>query len=222
MIVEIFRNPNLLKRVRLELDTISETPEDHGRWVEELMALPLLQSIYAEMLRLRVDVQTVFRDNHKDIQINRWTFPKKSLLLVPTRPAHRDEDYWNTRNGQYPLDRFWSDRFLAHHGDAESGPSRCARPRSELIKDESKQESKQKPKFITAGTADSWIPYGVGERACPARFFAQREIVAFCATMVRDYEIELLSPSAGVHVPANDVFYGLGVQRPRGTLPFRI
>jgi cytochrome P450 len=218
MIVEVFRDPNLLRRVRSELDKISEAPEDHGRWVEELMALPLLQSIYAEMLRLRVDVQTVFRDNNKDIQINRWTFPKKSLLLVPTRLAHRDENYWNTCNGQYPLDRFWSDRFLTRHGDPESRPSRCARPQSELSKD----ESKQKPKFITAGTADSWIPYGVGERACPGRFFAQREIVAFCATMVRDYEIELFSLSAGVHVPANDLFYGLGVQRPRGTLPFRI
>jgi cytochrome P450 len=219
MIIEIFRDPNLLARIRSDLDTIAESPQHTGSWIEELMALPLLQSVYAEVLRLRVDVQTVFRDNREDIRVNNWTFPKKSLLLVPTRPAHRDENYWNTRDGQYPLDRFWSDRFLEFPGEPRSGPSRAIRARSEAHRNGSGQG---KPKFITAGTSDSWIPYGVGERACPGRFFAQREIVAFCAIIVQNYEVRLPGLDAISHVSANDVFYGLGVQRPRAALPFRM
>jgi cytochrome P450 len=221
MIIEIFRDPNLLARIRAELNTVQESPEDHCRWIEELMTLPLLQSVYAEVLRLRTDVQTVFRNNRDDIRINEWVIPKKNLLLVPTRPAHRDLSYWNTRQGQYPLDRFWSDRFLAYPGDAQSGPTLQSHRRHEGVKD-GQATSETTPKFVTSGTSDSWIPFGVGERACPGRFFAQREIVAFTAIMVQNFEIEFPTLNAEGHVPNNDVFYGLGVQRPKVTIPFRI
>ncbi|KAF2726544.1 cytochrome P450 [Polyplosphaeria fusca] len=221
MIIEIFRDPGLLTRIRLELDSMTELPENHCRWVEELMALPLLQSVYAEVLRLRTDVQTVFRNNRDDIRINEWIFPKKSLLLIPTRPAHMDNDYWNTRQGRHPLDRFWADRFLAYPGDAQSGPSLHNNRRMEGTKD-IHTVNKAGPKFIASGTSDSWIPYGVGDRACPGRFFAQREMVAYCAIMVQNFEIEFPDLNAEEYVPNNDVFYGLGVQRPKVAIPFRI
>lgn len=223
MIVEIFRNPELLARVRAEVESINTDYTESTKWIEEVMGLPLLQSVYAEVLRLRVDVQTVFRSNHGDFNINEWRFPEKSLLLVPTRPAHRDTDYWNTRDGKYPLDRFWADRFLAFPDDAESGPARpVSGAHNSKVKKNAANRSGGAPKFVSAGTTDSWIPYGVGERACPGRFFARREISAFCAMMVRDYEVELPSLDAESHVPNNDVFYGLGVQRPRDRFAFRM
>ncbi|KAK4225247.1 cytochrome P450 [Podospora fimiseda] len=216
-IIEIFRDPVLLGRIRAELNTITITAdEDLYAWIEQLMALPLLQSVYAEVLRLRVEVQTVFRDKRQDLQINKWRFPKNSLVMVPTKPAHMDQDYWNTQNGKYPVDTFWADRFVEYPNDPNSGPMRNSRNAG---KD-------KEPKFIVAGTSDSWIPYGVGDRACPGRFFAKREICAFVAMIVQNYELELPSVSGGDamkrRIPSNYLFYGLGVMRPRDKFPFRI
>ncbi|KAM7193863.1 cytochrome P450 [Rhypophila sp. PSN 637] len=237
-LIEIIRDPDLLARIRSELSTITLSPTSCGpsAWIEALMALPILQSVYAEVLRLRVDTGGVFRDNHGELQINQWRFPKHSLVIVPTRPAHMDEAYWNTRGGKKPLNCFWADRFLEYADDPESGPALkgVATIRSREKKhlqqaphsQQHQQENEQKNKgvcgkFVTAGTSDSWIPYGVGERACPGRFFARREITAFCAILLQNFDMELLYDD-GHHIPANSLFYGMGVERPRNKFPFRI
>lgn len=90
---------------------------------DKLISLLLLQSIYAELLRLRVEVQTVFSADQEDIRINKWRFPK-SLVVVPVGAAHRDPDFWSTKNGEHPVECFWADRFLAYPGDPQSGPRR--------------------------------------------------------------------------------------------------
>lgn len=192
-------------------------------YIDQIMTLPLLQSIYAEVLRLRVKVQSVFRGKSEDITINEWKFPKGNLVLVPTEPAHMDSNSWNTKDGKYPLSQFWSDRFLIYPDDPDSGPrlpktTGLRKNKEHLTRGCSVAPST--PKFSTAGLADMWIPYGIGERTCPGRFFARREILAFCATIVQEFDIAL--PRSNVHIPSNSVFYGLGVQRPLHKLPFKI
>jgi cytochrome P450 len=218
MVIEIFKDPELLVRVRDELENMTTTPDERTTWMEELGNIPLMQSIYAEVLRLRTGVQTVFRDNRADIHINEWRFPKKSLIIVPTVEAHTDETYWNTRNGKHPLNRFWADRFLAYPGDPQSGPSREANP----AREKNAAKSRSGPKFVNVGSSDAWIPYGVGERACPGRFFARRQMLAFCAIVVKNYDIKFLSLNPKAHVPSGDTFFGLGVLRPKNALPFRL
>lgn len=119
-IIEVFKDKVLLSRLRAELSAADfqgiTTDED----IEKLTAIPLLQSIYSELLRLRVEVQTVFSSDKEDIRINEWRVPKNSLVIVPAGAAHRDPTFWNTKNGEYPLDRFWADRFLAYPSDIKS------------------------------------------------------------------------------------------------------
>ncbi|KAL8773411.1 MAG: hypothetical protein Q9194_004341 [Teloschistes cf. exilis] len=73
----------LLFKVREELARV----EFHGTAdtddIEKLLASPLLQSICNELLRLRVEVQTIFSSDKEDIQINEWRIPKGSLVVVP-------------------------------------------------------------------------------------------------------------------------------------------
>lgn len=76
------------------------------------------------------------------------------------------------------------------------------------------------PKSISSGMADAWIPYGVGERTCPGRFFAKREIILFCAEIVSEFDLELLATEK--HFKANSRFYGLGTQRSLNEIPFRL
>lgn len=178
--------------------------------------------MYAEVLRLRVEVQSVFCSDREDIQINEWCFPKKSLVLVPTGPAHMDPNFWNTRDGEHPLNTFWADRFLVYPNDPRSGPRRKTAAALGRIRQDRSQDIQDpgEPRFISAGMADSFMPYGVGERTCPGRFFARREIVAFCANIFNDFDIELLTTEK--NFKSSSTFYGLGTQRPLGSVPFKI
>jgi len=217
-IVEVFRDPSLLSRIRAELAAANVTdivsPED----IEKILALPLLQSVHSEVLRLRVEVQSVFTSEKEEIRINEWRFPKKSLILVPTGPAHRDPNFWNTRDGLFPLHTFWADRFLANSNDPGSGPIR--KSEAAVAKALRKQSKDNTPKYISAGMNDSFMPYGVGERTCPGRFFARREIVAFCAKVVNELDIEITSTEKEFAI--SPAFYGLGTQRPLRNIPFRV
>lgn len=55
-LIEVFRDPKLLSRVRAELAAANVQGVTSNQDVEKLLSLPLLQSIYAELLRLRVEV----------------------------------------------------------------------------------------------------------------------------------------------------------------------
>ena len=217
-IVEVFRDPLLLSRIRAELAAANVTDITSPEDIEKILALPLLQSVHSEVLRLRVEVQSVFTSATEEIRINEWRFPKKSLILVPTGPAHRDPNFWNTRDGKYPLDTFWADRFLAYPNDPRSGPIR--KSEAAIGKAACKQTQDNTPRYISTGMNDSFMPYGVGERTCPGRFFARREIVAFCAKVVNELDIEITSTEKEFAI--SPAFYGLGTQRPLRDIPFRV
>jgi cytochrome P450 len=201
-----------LPRVRAELE---EANFVSSRDIDKLLSLPLLQSIYAEVMRLRTEVQHVLYSKNDDIQINEWRFPKQHIVLVPSGAAHRNENFWNTMDGQHPLNRFWADRFLVYPNDPRSGPLKKATKVPAL-----ETANCGTPKYKESGMSDAFIPYGVGERACPGRFFARREVIGFCATIVANYDVELLTTER--HFENGPEFYGLGTTGPLKSIPFRV
>lgn len=223
-IIEVFRDKNLLLRVRAELAAAEFQGITSSQDIDKLLSLPLLQSVQAETLRLRVEVQTVFSGYQEDTLINEWRIPQRSLVVVPSGAAHRDSNFWNTKDGQHPLDTFWADRFLAYQNDPRSGPRRYTAAdggisRQETPKAGSADDGGQ-PKFVSSGLANSYIPFGIGERMCPGRGLARREIVAFCAIIVQSFDVEFLSPQKVYKL--DPAFYGIGTQRPLGSIPFKI
>lgn len=220
-IIEVFRDKQLLFKVREELARIEFHGTADDEDVEKLLTSPLLQSICNELLRLRVEVQTIFSSDKEDIQINQWRIPKGSLVVVPAGDAHKDPQVWNTRNGQYPLDTFWAERFLAYPGDPQSGPRKPSHPDSDLTKAPGGTLQGDPPKLVTSGLADCYMPFGIGERTCPGRGFARREIILFCAYAVGRYDIDFVS-SRNQDYDMTTAFYGIGTQRPKGKIPFRI
>ena len=96
-IIDIYRDKILLSRIQEEL-----TAADlHGKTSSQAVDTVLLG-----LLRLRVKVQTVFSSDQEDIRINVWRFPKKSLVIIPAGAAHRDQAFSNTKDGEYPVDKF--------------------------------------------------------------------------------------------------------------------
>ncbi|KAI9644636.1 hypothetical protein NHQ30_006660 [Ciborinia camelliae] len=223
-IIETFKDPVLLSRVRKELDEVSFDPNSFAspHDTEILIQIPLLQSIYAEVLRLHVEIQHVLYSHHSPVHVNQWIFPRKTPILVPCGPAHHNPKAWNTRNGEFPLDTFWADRFLIYPEDSVSGPM-VTTSSSSTTSDSfpsSLQDRLQKPIYRESAMRNSFIAYGVGDRTCPGRFFAKREIIAVFATIVQQYNIELLTTEK--NFKHSMTYYGFGSQLPKNKIPFRI
>jgi hypothetical protein len=133
-----------------------------------LFALPLLQSIFHEVLRLYTDV-LVSRSLEKDhiLPISSDTSARKVLLrkgtlaFAPCWPGQRDPAAWDD------ADVFNHERFLTT--DAETG----------------------KDVFSTSGTAGRFFPFGGGKSICPGRVFAKQEVFAATASVLLAFEVEV-------------------------------
>ena len=215
--LECFSDPSLLSRVRSEVETCTcQTDAGYTRFdIERLCKKPLLQSIYAEALRLYIAAFIMRSPEREDMKINEWTFPKGEIVLVATTPAHMDETIWNTgRDNEHPLNQFWADRFLIYPKDPHSGPRKRIGVEENL-----KYREGDSPVFTLDDLGGSWIPYGGGFRACPGRHFAKREILMTVSIMVTMFDIEVEGNRVlQVDPRAN----GLGAQRPKNKIPFRI
>ena len=225
MIYETFRDIKLLARVREEIASAFRKDDEIINMKfdsQTLEALPLIKSIYAETLRLRIHVYCVRYTGNQDLEINDWVIPKERVLLVATAPAHMDETFWNTKDGGYPLDTFWSDRFLVDPSDPQSGPVKPThRQHVGAIDSKGKTTGEAgQVRFSLDGTEGQWIPYGGGTRSCPGRFYSKHVMVAACAMMASFFDVEILADETAGKM--NPLFYGFGGQHPIEKIPFRI
>ncbi|RYP26194.1 hypothetical protein DL767_008146 [Monosporascus sp. MG133] len=79
----IFQDLILLRRVRSEIEDnfggpFSLDDVDH----KQLWRLPLLSSVYAEVLRLYVDVLLIFSSPHEDVSLGKWRLPKGARRIL--------------------------------------------------------------------------------------------------------------------------------------------
>ncbi len=112
--------------------------------------------MYAETLRFGVQIHIPRSAPHRDVQIGGVAIPKDKLAITNTWLAHSDEQVWNTREGEKPLDTFWPERFLVDDRDERSGPVRV---RSTAEKKDP-AAAKDHVYFSAEGLEGAWIPYG--------------------------------------------------------------
>lgn len=191
----------------------------------------MLQSVFAETLRLRMTFFITRYTKRQEIRLGNWSLPKNKVIFVPTSVAHLDATTWSEgKEGEHPLEEFWAHRFLVYPNDPWSGPRRKDPalikpaadpvPRTNSQAAESESEKLGEPKFSMEGLYSSWIPFGGGVHICPGRLFSKREMMMVIATMVSHFDVEFLNKDNKVDV--NDEDFGIGVQKPVGKVPFRI
>lgn len=194
--------------------------------IDMLCSRPLLQSIYAETLRLRVALFVTRTPENEAFSLGEWKLPPDETVVLSSRTGAMNPHVWNagTPVNPHPLDTFWADRFLIYPNDPMSGP---ARKDVVLVEDNhggSTPEVKSletEPRFSLEGVAGGWIPYGGGQRMCPGRHFAKQEIIGTLALLLTHYEIELREPTNGV--PECDMrFFPFGGLPPTKEIPFRM
>ncbi|MCJ1307351.1 hypothetical protein MMC25_000997 [Agyrium rufum] len=224
-VLEAMRDPTLLQRVRGEVQaSFFERPERASDWdVQKLCSKPLLQSVFAETLRLRTIQFIVRGSDHEDFNFKNFHVPAGKVVAVDTHTAHTDPEVWGTGSPEnpHPIKDFWADRFLIDPTDPNSGP---LKDKHNVIGDsmkdlESDNADKDAVKFSLNGLGGAWVPFGGGRRQCPGRVFAKYEIILSAAIFCSAFDIEFLDSAKP---EPNLRYYGLGGLPPKKKIPFRV
>ncbi|KFY81326.1 hypothetical protein V500_11534 [Pseudogymnoascus sp. VKM F-4518 (FW-2643)] len=224
-LIDILMRPTLAATARAEIAALS--PGEIN--MQALLTSPLLQSIYAEELRLRNAIliqRTPIVDTFK---IGPWKFPKGDMIMASSWQEARNRETWNQRgrNGEeHDVEEFWAERFLVYKDDPLSGPRLVDAAKVKSGEEAEKAERAEggeaaPPKFAPEKVAGQFIPYGGGENICPGRFYAKQEAMAGMALFLAKFEIELQLEPGRVLVPNKNQF-GFGVMGPVGEIKARM
>ncbi|VBB84294.1 Putative Cytochrome P450 E-class, group IV [Podospora comata] len=174
-LMEVIEDKSLLEAVREEVNTVLETDPDTGARtinMQKLLALPLLQSIYVECIRLHVSMN-VTREAIAPVKLGDFTLDKGSLIQACTEISHLDEEVWGDED--HPATEFWAARHLKYVDETDENGN-----------------VKKVPQFSMAGRQNDWFPYGGGISICPGRHFAKQEIMLTTAIIVARFDLELV------------------------------
>ncbi|PVI03948.1 cytochrome P450 [Periconia macrospinosa] len=194
---EVFRDRALLSRVENEVAACADPTKPSGIDVEKLVTMPLLQSIWAETLRLRVHIFMSRKVSQADLNINHWLVPRDNVVFVSSTPAHMDTASWSCGpDDSHALNEFWADRFLVPQSDGTAAFR------------------------LDASMSGSWIPFGGGVQMCPGRHFAKREALLTCAILVSCFDVDLVVPDGGMEMDWSTC--GTGTLKPKARIPYSI
>ena len=119
--------------------------------VTKLTSDALLQSIFAEILRLRVAALVVRQPTDaKGFSLpGGWHIKPKETISMSTRTELMDPGVWNAGDAvnPHPLDRFWAERFLVYPDDPQSGPLREPKRRSGAVDTEAMSRTSRLMQF---------------------------------------------------------------------------
>ena len=159
----------LYGRIMEELKPVQK--KDGTLDIPTLLTLPLLQSMFHEVLRVYADV-LVSRDLQADLVLpldesgkKKVYLNKNASVMAPSWIGHHDETEWS---GNAPCDTFYAERFLK--ADPETG----------------------KVAFSLTGTVGKYFPFGGGKSICPGRVFAKQEVLASVALLLLGFDFEVI------------------------------
>lgn len=222
-LIEVYKDRELLSRVLPELQAGILSPADQDpskplRFdLSPILASPLLQSIYAEVLRMRISLMVTRMPDRGDFQYGPWKFEHGAYIALPSAYIGYHEDAWAhlTQDGKHPINTFWAERFLVPSADeADKSDSKMAqKPMTE------KSTKATEMQFSTEHVEGIWTPYGGGALMCPGRHLAKQEMMGGVTVFAAYYDLKV----ADGWVPKmNPVFYGMGAQQPCEPTPVRI
>ncbi|KAI0015380.1 putative cytochrome P450 [Xylariomycetidae sp. FL0641] len=210
MLMEIIKDSKLLAEVRDEVASVVTTDPQTGKRTvdsQKVVTLPLLQSIFTETLRLRINFD-ITRDVNQDIELDGYRIDKGSMLQAPVMVAHYDEAVWGKEG--HPASEFWAHRHIKYV-------------------DEKKGSNQGRPAiYAMAGRPASFFPFGGGVNICPGRQLAKYEILTTIALIVSQFEIELVGWTKLDGTPSNRVaesdlrYSGAGAMPPDRDMRIRL
>jgi hypothetical protein len=200
--------PTLLPRILAELKTAKLPSGDVD--IPTLISLPLLQSIFHEVLRMYGDL-LVTREIHQTLSlpleegkenVRSVELGKGSIVMAPTWLGHYDPTCWDAPS--HPASEFYAERFLTTN--PENG----------------------KDVFTLNGRTGKFFPFGGGKSICPGRVFAKQEVLGAVGIVLTRFEFEVAGfvGEGGVEKSSfpglRDAYGGTGVMSMDGDLRVKI
>ncbi|KAA6413107.1 MAG: cytochrome P450 [Lasallia pustulata] len=107
-VVELLQRPHFLSQAREEVTAaqFSSMSGDRALTIESLCSNPLLQSVYAEILRIYTSLFALRSAAHEDFKLGEWSIYKDELIAT----VLEEEE-------PYPLSQFWAAKFLKYPDD---------------------------------------------------------------------------------------------------------
>ncbi|ETS73858.1 hypothetical protein PFICI_14804 [Pestalotiopsis fici W106-1] len=199
------------------MDEINSCNGPSGLDPNRLVAQPLLQSCYAETLRLRVTNGMVRQnDSEPFVMGNGYRVPKGEPMVIFTHHPSLNEESWNsTRSSStdVPLTQFHAERFLVPDDTVEENTSNGNVPGADV--------EGGKYKFSLDGLAGLWLPYGGGQRMCPGRHFAKAEMLSTLSLLLSQFDLELMDTDKFQPKPDSN-WFPTGALPPDCKVPFRM
>ncbi|KAM0370836.1 hypothetical protein ACHAO7_009724 [Fusarium culmorum] len=227
MLLGILLDKNLTDRVVAEME-----PSFHEKSLsfdnDRLCSGPLLNSVYLEVLRVRVAAPVGRSSLIPNLKFGKWQMKQDVGMLSTSWFGGHDPDFWNTGSTlpdgseEHPVDTFWAERFLKYEDDPTGGPVRNTNIKPSTRTSKRTTEDDRKASVVTEGTQGYFYPYGGGTKMCPGRFFAKQKLMAGVALSLRAYEIELVDPVAAAKIGPNMDYFPFGTIPPKGKVPARI
>lgn len=226
-VFEVFTRLGLLSHVRETARSAHDTKAQESEAVK-LGSNPFLQSIFAEVVRLRVVGIIPRVVTGGNFQLGEWSIPEGSILGIPSRTGAMNKNVWNagTEEDPHPLEKFWEERFLIYADKPSSGPLRLRKQESALeqklaASSSTQEQARSEPTFSLKGLNGSFTPFGGGPGICPGRHFAKQEVVCTLSKLVLNYDMELQIPR-GWEPKMDTGFFPIGALPPADKVPFRI
>ncbi|KAK1966434.1 cytochrome P450 [Colletotrichum sublineola] len=172
-VMEVVKDPSLFKAVREEVqEALIMDPGTNQPTFDmpKLVTLPLLQSVFAETLRMHVSIN-ITREVLEPMEIDGYFLEKGSLVQAPTQIGHLNEEVWGVEG--HPASEFWAERHIRHT--------------EKVDEDGTMKKTKE---FSMAGRPSDFFPFGGGVSMCPGRFFAKQEIMLAVAMIVTRFDVE--------------------------------
>ena len=228
----MMRDRSLLAQATSEANDCCTTDTTEPRCFDttKLCNQPLLQSSYAETLRMYVAVYIIRKPEYEDAQVLDYKIPKDKMVVVSSAMAHMDKRNWNLGvMEEHPVDTFWAERFLSHSDNTHRSPSvssinntHCtfSSPASTRPSSEVSDASPPKSRFSLNGYSGAWVPFGGGIHQCPGRHWVKLQMLLSFAIISAAFDIEFLDGEKKLRVDIAK--YGLGALQPAEKARFRI
>ncbi|KAK3685170.1 cytochrome P450 [Podospora appendiculata] len=180
--IEAIKDPSLFQALREEAQSAytATDPKTGTKHIDaqKLVALPLMQSLYVETMRLHVSLN-IARQAKQPLEIDGFRVRQGALVQTCSQVAHYDEAVWAA--GGHPATEFWGWR---HVKEVE-------------VVDEGSGETVTRRQFAMKARPSSFFsvwyvfPRG-GYVMCPGRHFAKQEILLAVAVLVSKFDMEFV------------------------------
>ncbi|KAF2686921.1 cytochrome P450 [Lentithecium fluviatile CBS 122367] len=200
-VVEVLRNPDLAKYLKSEIARYYN-PESGTYNIDAITRIPIIESIDAEIGRLRMATRTIRTNEGDSLELDdSWAIPKGTSVIMFSHDLGLNTEQWAKARPQTvarPLEEFWAERFLV--SDKTSSTRQSKRHRDCI----------STGTFSLEGLASLNIPFGGGPSSLPTRSLAKAVEAATLAVLLTEFEVQLCEPDYVDHiVPCiREVAYG--------------